>query len=421
MIQPLRPLEPKTSFRKNRFKKPRPVQQVMMLLLCATMLSCGPKQGNGSADEANTTSGKEVTVDWYSIPDAGLLSTELRGDSLAFTLLVGAGESCTGESSGVAVKQGDGSYKYGDSDCALTFKTTESGITLEESGDLCDHGAHCSFGGNYTKVVSEKVRSASADVMSWMRKNISDFTCVLENQYGYKSEKYSCGQKLTIDYDPTQPTWNEGPEFPLDKAKAVHPLVKSISVQFEHGDLYMLSVTLENKMIMQDVQRIFSLPNPFDGYGNEKYPNVMSLTFDDHGADDKPQFSLNPVFVSSFTLTGFEHTGAGDILDVGSGGSDIENETTITYEYRETGDTFTLMDEGGPGPYEFTCTGIATVKTSSDLASQGSSSYDVAMMTDMEESTAWAEGKSGLGIGEWIEFTLTDAYKKWGNEDKPFD
>lgn len=408
------------------FEKKSIIQHVMVSLLIAILLSCGPKQ---SENESTDISEGESLVEWYAIPDAGLLSTQKRGDSLAFTLLVGAGDRCVGEIFGMAAVQSDGTYKYGDLNCGLTFKPSADGLTVEESGDYCEHGAHCSFDGDYVKVHSQKVTPANADVMSWMRKPVNDFSCMLEKEFGHHSEMYPCGKMVNVQYDPLQSNWNDGPEVPDNIVKAIHPLVKNVFVKFEHGDLHTLTVTLEEKMIMQDVQRIFSLPNPYDEYRNEKYTHVMSVSFDEYSADDNPQFSVNPVFVTSFTLTGFEHMGAGDMLDGDSmrGEMDAEDlvdeeviETSILYEYRETGNAFTLIDEGGPGPYEFTCTGIADVKTSSSLVAEGSASYNVENITDMEESTTWAEGKSGLGIGEWIEFTLKDAPKEWGYKDKEF-
>jgi len=95
-------------------------------------------------------------------------------------------------------------------------------------------------------------------------------------------------------------------------------------------------------------------------------------------------------------------------------------EAKTNYEYAETGTTYTLVDEGGPGPYEFTCSNIASIKTSSVLAPQGKATYATENLTDEDESTAWAEGKAGFGVGEWIEFTLTDEHKKWGYTDKDF-
>src|SRR6185503_4239227 len=51
----------------------------------------------------------ETSVDWYAIPGAGLLSIEKgRGNDLLFSLEVGAGESCTGELSAIAVPGPDG-------------------------------------------------------------------------------------------------------------------------------------------------------------------------------------------------------------------------------------------------------------------------------------------------------------------------
>lgn len=45
-----------------------------------------------------------------------------------------------------------------------------------------------------------------------------------------------------------------------------------------------------------------------------------------------------------------------------------------------------------------------TVTASSSLPSQGSRSYDATNAADLNYETAWVEGKSGSGVGEWIEY-----------------
>lgn len=381
-----------------------------IVLVCA--LSCGPKP----ATEGNIGTSSGGFLDVYNLSDGGLLFVESRSaDSILFDLLVGQGERCTGGASGIAVRQRDGLYVYGDDDCSITFKQDGSSMMLTESGDLCEHGANCDFQGTYTKVATEDVSPARGELMNWPRMTISDFACEMSDRYGHRFKEYACGVDDTVNYKPSAASWYRGPEFPPDKTKEIHGLAKNVAVDFEHGEVISVNVVLERPITWQAARRIFSLPDPYDNYDNDKHGNVMAVTFDNYDATQL-RFSVNPVFVTSFTLTGFEHMGAGD--------SDDEQEPIVdvvtTYEYKPTGDTFTLVNEDGPGPYEFTCTGIATVSTSSELKSQGTSSYGKGNLTDMTESTAWAEGKPGLGLGEWIEFKITDAYKKWGYNDKDF-
>jgi len=383
---------------------------VTTLLFSAIVLGCG------SGAQETATEGTVSTIDWYSINDAGLLSIEkLGGDSLSFSLIVGTGESCVGEASGIASLQADGTWRYGNEHCALDLEINADAVIVREIGEHCDHGANCSFSGTYPKAISEKVTPANGNAMSWMGQTIGEFACVLQQRFGYTDEKYKCGVEDQTQYDPSEPSWYEGPAFPDAIVSSFHPGVKGVSVQFEHGQLYMLRVTLNEKMILQDVQRIFSLPNSFANYGSGD-SNVMSLTFDDYNPEEALHLRLRPVFVTSFTLTAFEHQGSGD-ADYGEVAPEVGADAY--YEYREDGNSFVLVDEGGPGPYEFTCTGFASVKTSSELASQGSSSYKTSNLTDMVESTAWAEGKGGLGVGEWVEFTLTGEYRKY-YDDKDF-
>jgi hypothetical protein len=63
-------------------------------------------------------------------------------------------------------------------------------------------------------------------------------------------------------------------------------------------------------------------------------------------------------------------------------------------------------DPDGPGPYEYTCPEVVDVKASSYLKESGVSTYVVSNLFDQKRTSAWVEGKSGLGIGEFIEFKL---------------
>jgi len=65
---------------------------------------------------------------------------------------------------------------------------------------------------------------------------------------------------------------------------------------------------------------------------------------------------------------------------------------------------------GGPGPHEFDCPHGVIITTSSSLKDQGTNIYSPANMLDPDEQTAWSEGVSGDGVGEWIEFKITEDF-----------
>lgn len=52
----------------------------------------------------------------------------------------------------------------------------------------------------------------------------------------------------------------------------------------------------------------------------------------------------------------------------------------------------------------YTTPGTQTVVASSALSSQGSASYRASNIIDSNHETAWVEGVSGYGVGQWIEF-----------------
>jgi hypothetical protein len=60
-------------------------------------------------------------------------------------------------------------------------------------------------------------------------------------------------------------------------------------------------------------------------------------------------------------------------------------------------------EEEGPGLW-FACVNAPSeVTSSSHLKSQGSKSYESGNLSDWDPRTAWVEGKSGYGIGEFFE------------------
>lgn len=94
-------------------------------------------------------------------------------------------------------------------------------------------------------------------------------------------------------------------------------------------------------------------------------------------------------------------------------GSEFMEEKVLEAGY-DTELTFTTRvvepSPGGPGVHEFDCPHGVNVTTSSTLKDQGKISYRPSKMLDPTEGTAWAEGAEGSGVGEWIEFTITENF-----------
>jgi len=66
-------------------------------------------------------------------------------------------------------------------------------------------------------------------------------------------------------------------------------------------------------------------------------------------------------------------------------------------------------DSEGPGFFYNDCSqGITVTKASSTLTSQGTKSYGIKNINDSDPTTAWVEGKTDYGIGEYIEIEGVD-------------
>ena len=139
------------------------------------------------------------------------------------------------------------------------------------------------------------------DVLSWPRTKADKFGCFLEKSFGYRDRKFNCGLTGYINQgDPCKnfEAYYEGPKFPSEKANLVHPLIQSIELSWEHGDLQAVDITLNKKLDEQEVRKQFNLPKN----DNHSRPNIRSISIQ--------QCSLK---ATCLIIQGFDHMGAGDV------------------------------------------------------------------------------------------------------------
>lgn len=80
-----------------------------------------------------------------------------------------------------------------------------------------------------------------------------------------------------------------------------------------------------------------------------------------------------------------------------------------TYErntdyYMESGSSQLFNELYDPGDNWYNCANVGTPVASSYLSSQGSQSYKPSHLHDFNHETAWVEGVSGYGVGQWVEY-----------------
>jgi hypothetical protein len=138
------------------------------------------------------------------------------------------------------------------------------------------------------------------DPLTWTRALVDRFGCFLEKQFGSRDARFNCGLKNYVNKgDPCEKTdvYNEGPGFPAAKAATINPLVRSVDLSWEHGELQQVALTLTKKMPADEVRKIFALPKKND----ERRDNVMSVDVQDCGKN-----------ATCVVIQGFDHVGAGD-------------------------------------------------------------------------------------------------------------
>ncbi len=129
------------------------------------------------------------------------------------------------------------------------------------------------------------------DFTTWPRAGAKDFGCFLEKEFGHKDSKFNCSlKKYENKGDPCKNTkaYYQGPKFPAAKASLVNQKIQSIDLEWEHGDLQNISVTLKGRSLAAEAKRSFKLPEEAD--------------IQDCGLKN-----------TCIVIRGFDHQGAGDV------------------------------------------------------------------------------------------------------------
>jgi hypothetical protein len=145
------------------------------------------------------------------------------------------------------------------------------------------------------------------DLLGWPRARADRFGCFLERELGFRDPRFNCALKRYVNQGgPCHDTdaYYEGPTFPDEKARRIHPLISQIQLSWEHGALQDVWVIFTRRLSEREVREALHLPDP----GRPLPDNVMSLDISDCSKD-----------ATCLSLTGFEHIGSGDV-DCSAGG-----------------------------------------------------------------------------------------------------
>lgn len=165
----------------------------------------------------------------------------------------------------------------------------------------------------------------TVDIRAWPRMSSPAFGCTLEKTFDYRDKRFNCTLKKyrnTGDACKNTKAYYEGPAFPDRLAARVHPLATKVELDWEHGDLQMVTVTLKGTWNEADVRKAFGLPRAEGRKLTEaelrKQPdNLMdtSIQYPSSPTDDSlGRRPSDPAHgTTAVMLYGFDHMGAGDV------------------------------------------------------------------------------------------------------------
>ncbi|AWV01509.1 hypothetical protein DM992_18310 [Burkholderia sp. JP2-270] len=165
----------------------------------------------------------------------------------------------------------------------------------------------------------------TVDVRAWPRMTSPKFGCYVETTFGYRDKRFNCALKKyrnTGDACKNTTAYYEGPAFPGRLAARVHPLAMKVDLDWEHGALQMVTITLKGTWNEADVRKAFGLPRAEGLKLTEaelrKQPDNLtdtSIQYPSSPTDDSlGRRPSDPAHgATAVMLYGFDHMGAGDV------------------------------------------------------------------------------------------------------------
>ncbi|WP_423763014.1 hypothetical protein [Burkholderia sp. NLJ2] len=165
----------------------------------------------------------------------------------------------------------------------------------------------------------------AVDIRAWPRMTSPKFGCYVETTFDYRDKRFNCTLKKyrnAGDACKNTKAYYEGPAFPDRLAARVHPLATKVELDWEHGDLQMVTVTLKGTWNEADVRKAFGLPRAEGRKLTEaelrKQPdNLMDTSIQYPSSPTDNSLGRRPSDPAHGTtavmLYGFDHMGAGDV------------------------------------------------------------------------------------------------------------
>ena len=145
-------------------------------------------------------------------------------------------------------------------------------------------------------------------LISLLRKTPVEIGCMLQTVFNYRDSVFNCDNRNYVNKgDPCKKTveYYEGIKISDELAQKIDPSFKKIELFFEHGSLQHMTVTFWDSVLITKIRETFNLPL------KGSYPqNIIDIDYGENTfSADKP---VNENYTRLFSITGFDHIGAGD-------------------------------------------------------------------------------------------------------------